>query len=339
MKWRRPGANKRSDGKMKAVICPKYGGPEVLQLTEVEKPVPGENEVLIRIHATTVTVADTRVRGFNVPRSYWVPARIMLGITKPKRPILGIELAGEIEAVGGNVTLFKKGDQVFAATELTEFGAYAEYICLPEDGQIAIIPANISYAEAAAIPIGACAALHYIRKGGVGSGTKVLIYGASGSVGTYAVQLARYFGAEITGVCSGVNLDLVKSLGADNVIDYTAADFPERLEMYDVILLAIDKCPFSICNRALKESGVYLNVTIPVKSFQMLWTSMTSSKKIFVGEEPPEKVKDLQFLKKLVEEGVVKPVIDRKYPFGQIAEAHRYVDKGHKRGNVVVTIR
>ena len=322
---------------MKVIVCTKYGPPEVLQIKEVEKPVPKDNEVRIKVYATTVTVADFRIRSFTVPLSFWLPARFILGLTKPKKPILGVELAGEIDSVGKNVKLFKKGDQVFAAT-FPDFGAYAEYKCLPEDGSIAIKPTNMTYEEAAAIPVGACTALHYLRKGEISRGKKVLIYGASGSVGTYAVQLAKYFGAEVTGVCSSTNLALVKSLGADKVLDYTETSFPLNLELYDVILLAIDKLPFSICNKALNKNGIYLNVTAPVKSFQMFWTSMTSSKKIIVGQNISEKSEDLIFLKKLVEEGVLKPFIDRIYPFEQIVEAHRYVGKGHKKGNVVISV-
>lgn len=326
----------RDKMKMKAVVCTKYGPPEVLQIKEVEKPVPKDNEVLIKIYATTVTAADFRIRSFTIPPSFWLPARIIIGLRKPKKSILGVELAGEIESVGKDVKLFKKGDQVFAAT-LTDFGAYAEYKCLPEDGPIAIKPANITYEEAAAIPIGARTALHYLKKGNI-NGQKVLIYGASGSVGTYAVQLAKYFGAEVSGVCSSTNLDLVKSLGADKVIDYTEGDYTKKLEMYDMIFLAVDKWPFSVCNRFLDKEGVYLNVTGPVKSLPMLWTSMTSKKKIIVGESPPESAEDLKFLKGLVEAGTLKPVIDRSYTLDQIVEAHKYVDKGHKKGNVVIKV-
>ena len=323
--------------KMKAVICTKYGPPEVLQLKEVEKPVPKDNEVRVKVYATTVTVADHRIRSFTVPPAVWLPARIALGLRKPKKSILGVEFAGEIESVGKDVKLFKKGDQVFAAT-LTDFGAYAAYKCLPEDGPIAIKPANSTYEEAAAIPTGARTALHYLRKGNIKSGQKVLIYGASGSVGTYAVQLAKYFGAEVTGVCSSTNLALVKSLGADKVIDYTESNWTKRLEMYDMIFLAVDKCPFSVCNKSLHKEGVYLNVTSPIKSLPMLWTSMTSKKKLIMGETPPGSAEELAFLKGLVEAGTLKPVIDRSYTLDQIVEAHRYVDKGHKKGNVVITV-
>jgi NADPH:quinone reductase-like Zn-dependent oxidoreductase len=322
---------------MKAIICTKYGPPEVLKIKEVEKPVPKDNEVLVKVRATTVTVADFRIRSFTIPPSFWLPARLMLGIRKPKKSILGVELAGEVESVGKDVKFFKKNDQVFAAT-LLSFGAYAEYKCLPEDGPIALMPTNITYEEAAAIPIGARTALYFLRKGEVKRGQKILIYGASGSVGTYAVQIAKYLGAEVTGVCSSANLALVKSLGADKVIDYTEPDFARKLEIYDVILEAVDKCPFSICNKSLSKKGIYLNATGPVKNFQQIWASIASGKKIIVGGAPPETADDLVFLKKLVEDGIVKPVIDRKYSFEQIVDAHRYVDGGHKKGNVVITI-
>jgi NADPH:quinone reductase-like Zn-dependent oxidoreductase len=322
---------------MKAVVYTKYGPPEVLQLKEVEKPVLKDNELLVKVHATTVTVGDCRARSFTVPRSFWLPARISLGLRKPRKAILGLELAGEIESVGKDVKLFKKGDQVFAAT-LISFGAYAEYKCLPEDAAVSIKPSNITYEEAAALPIGARTALHYLRKANIQRGQKVLVYGASGSVGTYAVQLAKYFGAEVTGVCSTPNLELAKSLGADKVIDYTVEDFAAKDETYDVIFEAVDKSSFSACMRSLKKDGIYLNVTAPLPSIQMLWTKMTSSKKLMLGENPPEKAEDLTFLKELVEAGKIKPVIDRSYPLDQIVEAHRYVDKGHKKGNVVITV-
>lgn len=322
---------------MKAVVCPKYGPPEVLQLREVEKPVLKANEVLIKIHATTVTVADVRVRGFRVPFSFWLPARLMLGLTKPKNAILGVELAGEIEAVGKAVQRFKPGDQVFAAA-LREFGAYAEYKCLPETATIALKPTNVTYAEAAALPIGARTALHYLRKANLQPGQKVLVYGASGSVGTYAVQLAKHFGAEVTGVCSTANVALVKALGADHVIDYTKEDFSANQRGYDVLLEAVDKSSFAACMRVLKADGIYMNVTTPLPGLQMLQAKLTSRKQIILGQNPAETADDLNFLKELVEADKLKPVIDRSYPLEQMVEAHRYVDQGHKKGNVVVTV-
>lgn len=325
------------DSKMKAIVYTQYGPPDVLELKGVEKPAPRADEVLIKVHATTVTVADVRVRGFRVPRSFWIPARITLGFRKPKKTILGAELAGEIESIGKDVKLFEKGDQVFAAT-LNSFGAYAEYKCLPEDTVIAKKPSNLTFEEAAALPIGARTALHYLRKANIQPGQKVLVYGASGSVGTYAVQLAKYFGAEVTGVCSTTNLELVKSLGADKVIDYTKEDFSRDGEIYDVIFEAVDKSSFAACMRVLKQDGIYLNVTVPVPNFRMLWTMLTSDKKLMLGENPPDTAEYLIFLRELVEAGKIKPVIDRGYPLDQIVEAHRYVDTGRKKGNVVITV-
>jgi NADPH:quinone reductase-like Zn-dependent oxidoreductase len=325
------------DEKMKAIICTKYGPPEVLQLKEVAKPVPKDNEVLVKVHATTVSAADLRIRGFNVPPSFWLPARLTLGLKKPKQAILGADLAGEIEQVGKDVKRFKKGDGVFAYTEQLG-GAYAEYICLPEDGCLALKPVNITYEEAAAVPFGGNTALHFLKKAKIRKGQKVLIYGASGAVGTSAVQLAKYFGAEVTGVCSSANLELVKSLGADNVIDYTREDFTKNGKTYDVIFDAVGKSSFSGCMRSLKKEGVYLQaVALPPLAIRMRLTSMTSSKTLIGGTALPE-TENLIFLKELIESGKLKPVIDRRYPLEQIVQAHRYADMGHKKGNVVITV-
>lgn len=323
---------------MKAVVCTKYGEPEVLELKEVPKPSPKDNEVLIKIYATTVCAADYSVRSFDIPASFWLPARLMLGLRKPRKSILGMELSGEIESIGKDVKLFKKGDEIFAAT-LQNFGAYAEYKCLPEEGPIALKPTNATYEEAAAIPIGARTAFHYLKTiGNIQPGQKVLIYGASGSVGTYAVQLAKYFGAEVTGVCSTINLDLAKSLGADKVIDYKSVDFTANFETYDIIFITVDKCPFNACKKALRKKGTYLNVGRPLKSFQMIWTSLTTNKKVVVGKNSPETDEALITLKRIIEEERLRVVIDRKYSINQIVEAHRYADTRRKKGNVVITV-
>ncbi len=321
---------------MKAVTCTKYGPPEVLKFVEIDKPIPSENEVLIKIKATTVTMADHRIRSFDVPKALWLPVKIALGWNKPKYPILGLEIAGEIEQIGKSVTKFKIGDLVFGST-LKDFGGYAQYTCLPEDGPIAIKPSKLSFEAAAAIPIGARTALQYL-KGYTTKGHKLLIYGASGSVGTYAIQLANYFGAEVTAICSKGNFDLVKSIGAHKTIDYASDEFPSKLEQYDMILMAIDKWSFSSCKKFLKNSGIYANVTNPIQSLSMMWTGLTTSKKILMGKNPGETSKVLNDLKELIDTGHLTPVIDRIYPFDQIVAAHRYVDKGHKKGNVAITI-
>jgi NADPH:quinone reductase-like Zn-dependent oxidoreductase len=320
---------------MRAIVYTRYGPPEVLRLAEVARPVPRDDEVLIRVHATTVSAPDYRCRSFTVPLSFWIPARLALGILRPRQPILGAELSGEIEETGKDVTRFKKGDRVFAAT-LMRFGGYAEYACLPEAGVIATMPATMTYEEAAAVPIGARAALHFLKKANIKRGQKVLVYGASGSVGTFAVQLAKYYGADVTAVCSGANLDLVKSLGADAAVDYTKEDFAATGELYDVVFVAVDKVAFTDCMKALKRNGIYLNATTPVRTLRMRWAALTSGKKIVTGEHPKEDADDLVFLKGLIEEGRLRSVIDRRYPLEQIVQAHRYVDQGHKKGCVAI---
>ncbi|MBU8687172.1 NAD(P)-dependent alcohol dehydrogenase [Priestia megaterium] len=303
---------------MKAMVCTKYGKPDVLQLEEVEKPIPKENEILIKIHATTVTSGDCRVRSFNSPLLLWLPMRIVLGLRKPRKSILGVELAGEVEEVGKNVTRFKKGDQLFAMTGM-KFGGYAEYICLPEKGTIAVKPENVTYEEAASISFGGTAALHFFRKGNIQAGQKVLIYGASGAVGTAAVQLASYYGAEVTGVCSAKNSELVKSLGADRVIDYQHENFTKKEERYDLIFDAVGKITKNQCKEALALNGRF--VSVEGQGIAKVQT------------------KDLLLLKKLMEEGRIKSVIDRCYSLEQIPKAHEYVETGHEIGNVAVVLQ
>ncbi|UCE98324.1 MAG: NAD(P)-dependent alcohol dehydrogenase, partial [Dehalococcoidia bacterium] len=317
---------------MKAVICTKYGPPEVLQLREVPKPVPRDNEVLIKIHATSVHIGDFRLRSFTVPPLFRIPFRLSVGFRGPRKKILGSELAGEIEAVGKDVKRLKKGDQVFGDAGGV-LGTYAEYISLPEKTVLAEKPSNMSYEEAAAGPVSTLAALDFLKKGGIKSGQKVLINGASGALGTAGVQLAKYFGAEVTGVCSTSNIELVKSLGANKVIDYTKENFTKNKQKYDIIFDAVGKSSFSQCKGLLKQGGVYL-MSVPSLAIllQNLWTSIIGSKKAILVN-PKSKTEDLNFLKELIEEGKLKPVIDRTYPLEQIVEAHRYVDKGHKKGN------
>lgn len=321
---------------MKAIVYKKYGPPEVLQLKDVEKPTPKDNELLIRIYATTVTATECTFR-----KGEPFFSRLFTGLRRPKITTLGEELAGEIEAVGKDVKLFKEGEKIFG-TAGPGFGANAEYICIPEDGVLARKPTNMNFEEAASSVDGFLTALPFLRdKGNIQSGQKVLIYGASGSVGAAAVQIARYFGAETSAVCSSSNVALVKMLGANKVIDYTKEDFSQSGEAYDIIFDAVGKTSFSCCKSSLKEKGIFLEAGIGLGIFpQVLWTSMFGGKRAKIaatGLRPPkERTKDLIFLKELMETGKIKPVIDRRYPLEQIVQAHGYVDKGHKKGNVVL---
>lgn len=319
---------------MKAVVYTKYGPPEVLQLKEVEKPAPKNNEVLIKVCAATVTAGDMRIRGSIFSPLFWLPARMMFGLTKPKKTILGTEFSGEVESTGKDVKLFKKGDHVFGTVSGSSTGSYAEYICQPEDGTLTLKPTNVTHEEAAAAPVGCLAALHFLRKGNIGGGQKVLVYGASGSVGTYAVQLAKHFGAEVTGVCSTKSLELVKFLGANKVIDYTREDFAESGETYDIIFDTVGKSTFSDCKRSLRKGGYYLETNIKLSH---ILRGMFSSIKV-VADVAIVKTEDLIFLRGLIEAGEIKAVIDKRYPLEQIVEAHGYVESGHKKGNVVINV-
>jgi NADPH:quinone reductase-like Zn-dependent oxidoreductase len=324
---------------MKAIVHTKFGPPDELQLKEVEKPIPRDNEVLIKIRATTVTTSDCNVRNYTfVPKSFMFFARLMFGFKKPKISILGIDLAGEIEAVGKDVKLFKVGDQVLGSPG-TKFGGHAEYCCVPEDGALAIKPADIRWEEAAAISLAGNTALFYIRDlAKIQAGQKILIHGASGAIGTYAVQLARYYGAEVTGVCSAMNVEMVKSIGADKVIDYTKEDFTESNERFDFVFDVVGKTTFSQSKRILKQKGIYLENMLELKDIlNMMWTSISGGKRI-KGGVSKEKVENLYFLIKLIESGKLKPVIDRCFSLEKTAEAFQYVEQGHKKGNVVITI-
>lgn len=322
---------------MKAYVCRRYGGPEVLELVDVQEPVPKDNEVLIRIEATTVTSGDWRVRTLNVPKGLGLIARLAFGIARPRQPILGTELSGIVEAVGKNVTKFRPGEEVFGFTG-GQMRCHAQYRVLAEDGPLALKPSNLSFEEAASLCFGGSTALHFLRKADIKAGDKVLVIGASGGVGTAMVQLAKHFGAEVTGVTSTGNLELVTSLGAHLVIDYTKEDFTARSETYDIIADTVGAASFARCKDLLREKGRLLAIAggIP-EILASLWTPLTGGKKVIAGpaEERPD---DVRRLAALAETGVLKPVIDRRYRFAQMAEAHALVETGHKRGSVVVSV-
>ncbi len=330
---------------MKAIVYTEYGSPDVLHLADVAKPAPKDNEVLIRVHATPVNYGDITARNFksitlrkfNMPAPLWLPARLAFGFRKPKKLILGSEFAGEIEAVGAAVTRFKPGDQVFGYRGQS-MGAYAEYVCMPEAGALAIKPANMTYEEAATVPYGALTALSLLRKVNIQRGQKVLVNGASGGIGSAAVQLAKHFGAEVTGVCSTPRASFVKALGADKVIDYTREDFTRNGETYDLIFDVLGKSSLERGRHSLKPNGRYLFASFKMKQvLQMLWTKIAGSQKIICALSS-EKADDLAFIKGLVEAGQYKAIIDKRYPLAQAAEAHRYVEAGQKQGNVVITL-
>jgi len=322
---------------MKAILWTRYGPPDLLQLGEVEKPTPNDNEILIKIHAATVSPGDCEIRRFDIHVLFWLPLRLYMGIRNPKRPILGMEMAGEIEAVGKDVKGYTPGDQVFGGGGM-RFGGHAEYVCLSIKNVMAIKPDKLSYEEAATLPTAGLNALHYIRKADIQPGQKILINGAAGCFGTYAVQLAKLFGAEVTAVDSSKKLDTLRSIGADHVIDYTQEDYTKNGETYDAIFDVVGKGSVSQGMKSLKQKGRYVLATPWVlQVIQGLWSSMTSNKK-FIFELAGEKPEDLVYLSELIEGGKVKPVIDRLYPLEEIPEAHRYVESGEKIGNVVITI-
>ena len=328
---------------MKAIVWTKYGPPDGLQLTNIEKPVPKDDEILVKIHATTVTAGDCEMRRLELPLMLSLPMRLYVGFLRPHRiTILGQELAGEVEEVGKDVRLFKRGDQVFGTTGFG-FGAYAEYICLPGEpsemqGALAIKPSNLTYEEAAAVPTAGFEALHFLRKANIQRGKKVLIIGAGGSIGTFSIQLAKHFQAEVTGVDRTEKLDLMRSIGANHVIDYTKDDYTSNGESYDLIIDVVGRSSVSSRLKLLKQDGYYFLAYAGISQIILgMWISMTSNKKVKI-ESASQNQGDLIFLKELIEAGKLKSIIDRRYPLEQTAEAHRFVESGQKKGNVVITV-
>lgn len=327
---------------MQAIVWTRYGPPDVLQLQEVEKPTPQDNEILIKIHAATVTAGDCEARSLQFPFWLALPMRLYMGVLRPSRVvILGQELAGEVEAVGRSVEFFRPGDAIFGTTGF-RFGAYAEYVCLPAESDAGVLahkPANMTYEEAAAVPTGGLEALHFLRSANLQRGQRLLINGAGGSIGTAGIQLARYYGAEITAVDSAEKLEMLRSIGADHVIDYTQEDFAKSGRTYDVIFDVIGRRSFARSMRALKADGIYLLANPGLSAMlRGAWMASASRKKVFLRPATRER-KDLLFLKELIEAGKLKTIIDRRYPLEQTAEAHRYVETGRKQGNVIITIR
>jgi NADPH:quinone reductase-like Zn-dependent oxidoreductase len=318
---------------VRAAVAERYGSPEVVEVREIPKPTPGDGEILIRIHATTISAGDVRLRAFRVPAVYWIPFRIEKGILRPKDPVLGVEFSGEIEAVGSSVTRFRSGDEVYG---YDVNGCHAEYKRMSQDGAVTRKPANMAWEEAAAVPHGALAALYFLRKAGIGPGKKVLINGAAGAVGIFAVQLAKHFGAEVTGVGKTDDLDLVRSLGADAVIDYTSEDFTEKDEAYDVILDTPGTLTFAGCRASLTPTGaLVVLIATPLQFLQAFWTGRRGGKRVIVGVAP-ESAEALDELREMIEAGAIRTVISRRYRLDEIVEAHRFVDQGHKTGNVVI---
>ena len=322
---------------MKAIVCEKYGSPDVLKLKEVDKPSPGKKEILVKLNATTVTSRDIRIRSFHFPPSAWLFVGLVFGFRKPKNPILGSDLAGVVEAVGEGVKIFKPGDKIFGTTSGMKLGAWAEYICLPEEGVIGLKPDNVSDTEAGAIAFGGLTALHYLRKGNIQPGQKVLVYGASGSLGTFGVQLAKHFGAEVTGVCSTAKTDFVESIGADEVIDYQKEDFTKSKKSYDIIFDTIGKTSFLPTLKALTKNGMYLQaVGSLAKSLPAIFLQKGGKK--IIGGIADFRREDLMFLMELVQTGKIKSIVDKVYPLEMMDEAHKYIDAGYKKGNVAITI-
>jgi NADPH:quinone reductase-like Zn-dependent oxidoreductase len=328
---------------MKTIVYSRFGTPDVLQMTEAPKPVPGDDEVLVRVHATTVTSADWRARSRHVPRGFGLLAGLVFGFSKPKKPVLGNELAGDVEAVGKDVTRFKPGDKVFAHTGAA-FGCYVEYKCLSEDAPIALIPSNLTYEEAAALSFGGTTALAFLTKAKVQRGDKVLVNGACGTVGTAAVQIAKHLGAEVTGVCSSGGLELVRSIGADHIIDYTREDFTRSGEIWDVIIDTVGNAPYPRSRRVLAPRGRLLAVVGSIGDIlRAPWIRLVGARQIIAGSPAfkwtaSQRARVLSELANLAASGQLRPIIDRRYPFERIVEAHRYVDTGHKHGSVAITV-